>query len=147
MNLGGGRDRIDTSASPSGSRVEVWLGKGSDEVIGGPGSEWVHAGGLAGSEDDEDMISTAGGRDFVDGAVHQAPLACTSSSTVEGLRNPGENTFDSGVCTPNADGTGGTATYEIMTSGTITGFAEIHDRDNGQTTYSNLVIGGTRINF
>jgi len=64
-----------------------------------------------------------------------------------GPANPGENTFDSGVCTPNADGTGGTVTYTIMTSGTITAFAEIHDRDNGQTTYSNLVIGGTRINF
>ena len=26
-----------------------------------------------------------------------------------GACNPGENTFDSGVCTPNADGTGGTS--------------------------------------
>ena len=42
----------------------------------------------------------------------------------------GENTFDSGVCTMNADGTGGTVTYTVMTSGTITAFALIYDRDN-----------------
>ena len=58
----------------------------------------------------------------------------------------GENTFDAGTCTMSSAGAG-TATYTITKNGTITGFAEIHDSDNGQTTYSNLVIAGTRINF
>ena len=49
----------------------------------------------------------------------------------------GENTFDSGTCTQLTTNTG-TVTYTIMNSGTITAFAEIHDSDNGQTTYSNL---------
>ena len=58
----------------------------------------------------------------------------------------GENTFDNGACTQLTADTG-TVTYTITKAGTITAFAEIHDRDNGQTTYSNLVIDGTRINF
>ena len=58
----------------------------------------------------------------------------------------GENTFDSGTCTQLTANTG-TVTYTIMQDGTITAFAEIHDSDNGQTTYSNLIIAGTRINF
>ena len=36
---------------------------------------------------------------------------------------------------------------QVTKDGTITGFAMIHDRDNGSTTYSNLVISDTRINF
>ena len=58
----------------------------------------------------------------------------------------GENTFDSGTCTQVTANTG-TVTYTIKQSGTVTGFAEIHDRDNSQTTYSNLIIAGTQINF
>jgi hypothetical protein len=50
------------------------------------------------------------------------------------------------MCTQVTANTG-TVTYTIMKSGTITAFAEIHDSDNGQTTYSNLVIAGIRINF
>jgi hypothetical protein len=64
----------------------------------------------------------------------------------DGGASAGENTFDSGTCTQLTANTG-TVTYTITKSGTITGFAEIHDRDNGQTTYSNLVIADTRINF
>ena len=64
----------------------------------------------------------------------------------DGGASAGENTFDSGTCTQTTANTG-TATYAITKSGTVTGFAEIHDRDNGQTTYSNLIIAGTRINF
>ncbi len=64
----------------------------------------------------------------------------------DGGAQSGENTFDSGTCTQLTANTG-TVTYTIMKSGTITAFAEIHDSDNGQTTYSNLVIAGTRINF
>lgn len=64
----------------------------------------------------------------------------------DGGTSPGENTYDSGTCTQvTADS--GSATYTITKSGTVTAFAEIHDRDNGSTTYSNLVIAGTRINF
>jgi hypothetical protein len=59
----------------------------------------------------------------------------------------GENTFDAGTCTMNPDGTTGSVTYTIQKAGTVTAFAMIHDRDNGQTTYRNLVIAGTRINF
>jgi hypothetical protein len=59
----------------------------------------------------------------------------------------GENTFDTGTFVANPDGTGGTATYVIQKAGTVTAFAMIHDSDNGSTTYSNLVIAGTRINF
>src|SRR6478609_5787139 len=59
----------------------------------------------------------------------------------------GENTFDTGTCTMNAAGTGGSVTYAVMKSGTITGFAPIYDRDNGSATYSNLVIDGTHIKF
>lgn len=61
--------------------------------------------------------------------------------------SPGENTFDAGTCTMNVDGTGGSVTYSIQQDGTVTAFAMIHDRDNGSTTYRNLVIAGTRINF
>jgi hypothetical protein len=64
----------------------------------------------------------------------------------DGGASAGENTFDSGTCTQTTANTG-TATYTITKGGTVTGFAEIHDRDNGQTTYSNLIIAGTRINF
>lgn len=59
----------------------------------------------------------------------------------------GENTFDTGTCTMNEEGTGGSVTYTVTKSGTITAFALIHDADNGSTTYSNLVIAGTTINF
>ena len=64
----------------------------------------------------------------------------------DGGASAGENTFDTGMCTQVTANTG-TVTYTIMKSGTITAFAEIHDSDNGQTTYSNLVIAGIRINF
>jgi len=64
----------------------------------------------------------------------------------DGGASAGENTFDSGTCTQLTANTG-TVSYTIMKDGTITAFAEIHDSDNGQTTYSNLVIAGTRINF
>ena len=64
----------------------------------------------------------------------------------DGGASAGENTFDTGTCTMTST-TGGTVTYTIMKTGTVTAFAEIHDSDNGQTTYSNLVIAGTRINF
>ena len=59
----------------------------------------------------------------------------------------GENTHDAGTCTMNADGTTGSVTYTIMKDGVITAFAAIHDRDNGQTTYKNIIIGDTKINF
>lgn len=60
----------------------------------------------------------------------------------------GENTFDSGTCTMNPDGTSGSVTYSVMKTGTITAFALIYDRDNdGSATYSNLVIDGTPIKF
>jgi hypothetical protein len=64
----------------------------------------------------------------------------------DGGATAGENTFDSGTCTQLTANTG-TVTYTIMKSGTITAFAAIHDSDDGQTTYSNLVIADTRINF
>lgn len=64
----------------------------------------------------------------------------------DGGESDGENTFDTGTCTQTTANTG-TVTYSIMKSGTVTAFAAIHDSDDGQTTYSNLVIAGTRINF
>ena len=64
----------------------------------------------------------------------------------DGGASAGENTFDYGTCTMTST-TGGNATYTITKGGTITGFAMIHDRDNGSTTYSNLVISDTRIDF
>ncbi|WP_404387334.1 hypothetical protein [Humibacillus xanthopallidus] len=64
----------------------------------------------------------------------------------DGGESDGENTFDSGTCTQLTPNTG-TVSYTLMKSGTVTAFAEIHDSDNGQTTYSNLIIAGTTINF
>lgn len=58
----------------------------------------------------------------------------------------GENTFDTGTCTMTSDNAG-TVSYTIAKAGTVTAFALIHDRDNGSTTYSNLVIDGTTIDF
>ena len=57
----------------------------------------------------------------------------------------GETTFDSGTCTQSGDG--GTVTYTIAKTGTVTAFALIYDRDNDSTTYSDLVIGDTTIDF
>lgn len=60
--------------------------------------------------------------------------------------SPGENTVDTRTCTQVTDNSG-TVSYTITRDGTITAFAAIHDRDNGSTTYSNLVIAGTRTTF
>lgn len=57
-----------------------------------------------------------------------------------------ENTFDTGTCTMTSTNTG-TVTYTIAVGGTIDAFALIHDSDNNSTTYRNLVIAGTKINF
>jgi hypothetical protein len=58
----------------------------------------------------------------------------------------GENTFDTGTCTMTSPD-GGTVSYTIAKTGTVTAFAYIYDRDNGSTTYSNLTIAGTEIDF
>lgn len=58
----------------------------------------------------------------------------------------GENTFDTGTCTMTST-SGGTASYTVTKAGTITAFAMIHDVLTGSTTYSNLVIDETRIDF
>lgn len=64
---------------------------------------------------------------------------------LDGGATPGENTFDTGTCTQSGDG--GTVSYTIKQSGTVTAFALIYDRDNGSTTYSDLVIAGSRIDY
>ena len=72
---GDGSDRIDSSIATAPSHI--FPGAGPDEVIGGPAVEFVNASDSSSPESDADVITTAGGRDWVtsgsDDAVDLGP--------------------------------------------------------------------------
>jgi len=65
FDSGAGNDRIDSSAvSRKSYSINITLGPGADEMIGGPQGEHVWADGESAGEVDRDVIHTAGGHDL-----------------------------------------------------------------------------------